>query len=70
MDEVNHMDKRHFDTNLANIAPCNSAGFTFAPTDISFNSFYPNLTHGFKWDKEFVGEDLEFGGTPGIHPIG
>ena len=60
MAEVNHVDKRHFDKNLANIAPCSPTGFTFAPTDTTFYSLYLHLTHGFKWDREVVGEDLEF----------
>ncbi|XP_050876896.1 uncharacterized protein LOC127080626 [Lathyrus oleraceus] len=33
MAEVNHVDKRHFDKNLENIAPCSPVRFTFAPTD-------------------------------------
>lgn len=36
MDEVNHVDKRHFDKNMANIAPWSPYGFTFAPTDTLF----------------------------------
>ena len=70
MNEVNHVDKRHFNKNLENIDPCSPAGFTFVHTDTIFYSLYLHPTHGFQWDREVVGEHLEFGGTSGVQPTG
>lgn len=41
MEEVNHVDKRNFDKNLANIARCTTAGFTCMPLE---EEFYSNST--------------------------
>lgn len=70
MAEVNYMDKRHFDKNLENIASCSPVRFTFVPTDTTLYSLYLHPTHSFQWDREVVGEDLEFRGTLGVQPIG
>lgn len=56
MAEVNHV----------NIASCSPDGFTFAPIDTTFYSLYLYPTHGFQWDIEVVGKDLEFGGTSNV----
>lgn len=55
MPEVNHMDKRHFDRNLANNAPCNPAGFSYMPSGREFYFLNLHLTHGFNWDREIMG---------------
>lgn len=47
MNKVNLVDMRHFDKHLANITPCEPAGFDFTPTDEAFCSFYSHPTHGF-----------------------
>lgn len=47
MDEVNLVDKRHFDKHLANIAPRAPAGFDFIPTDEAFYSLYLHPNDGF-----------------------
>lgn len=67
MDEVNHVDMKIFDKNLANIPPCQPAETTFAPAE---NTFFLKLhtTHGFIWDHEIMGYmDVEEGT---IAPIG
>lgn len=50
MDEVNHVDRRNFDKNLAHIASYNPAGFDFTLIDNALCSLYLHLTHGFQWD--------------------
>lgn len=71
MVEVNHVDRRHFDKHLANIAPCNHVGSTFTPDDSAYCSLYLHPTLGFQWDQQVVGEEgLGYGGTEGIQPTG
>lgn len=50
MDEVNHVDKRGFNRNLAHIAPCSPEGFDLSPADNEFCSLYLHPTSRFKWD--------------------
>lgn len=66
MDEVNHVDKRHFDRNLANITPYSPAGFPYMPFDKAFYSLNLHPTHGFNWDREVMGEVDEVEGVPGL----
>lgn len=47
MEEVNHVDRRNFDKNLANIASCSLVGFTYMPLEEAFYSLKLYLTHGF-----------------------
>lgn len=54
--EVNHVDKRHFDRNLANIAPYSPADFLYMPFDKAFYFLNLHPTHGFNWDREIMGE--------------
>lgn len=56
MAEVNHVDKRNFDKNLANIAPRTPARLTYMPLDEAFYSLKLHLTHGLTWDIEIMGE--------------
>lgn len=56
MAEVNHVDKRNFDKNLANIAPCTPAGFDYMPLEEAFYSFNLHPIHGLIWDIEIMGE--------------
>ena len=53
--EVNHVDRRNFDRNLANIGPCNPAGEAYSPSKnaLYFLTLHPN---GFQWDREIMGE--------------
>ena len=56
MAKVNHVDRRNFDKNLANISPCTPSGFAYMPLEERFYSFKLHPTHGFIWDKEIMGE--------------
>lgn len=56
MAKVNHVDKRKFDKNLANVAPCTPTGFAYMPLQDAFYSLRINLTHGFTLDIEIMGE--------------
>lgn len=47
MAEVNHVDKRNFDRNLANIAPCAPAELAYMPLEEAFFSLNLHPTHGF-----------------------
>ena len=38
MAKVNHVDKRNFDRNLANIAPCTPVGLAYMPLEEAFFS--------------------------------
>lgn len=57
MVEVNHVDKHHFDNNLANIAPCSPVGFPYMPFDKAFYFLNLHSTHGFDWDREIMGDE-------------
>lgn len=70
MAEVNHVDRRNFDKNLGNIAPYRPADFAFDPNDETYYSLHIHLTYAFQWDREVVGEDLEFEGASYIQPTG
>lgn len=70
MAEVNHVDKCHFDRNLANNAPCSPIGFPCMPSDKEFYSLNLHPTHGFKWDRDIMGEVDEVEGVPGLRPTG
>lgn len=56
MAEVKHVDKRYFDKNLANIAPCTPVGFSYMPLEEEFYSLRLHPTHGFMWGREIMGE--------------
>ena len=56
MAEVNHVDKRNFDKNLANIEPCTPAWFAYMPLEWAFYSLRLHPTHGFTWDREIMGD--------------
>ena len=47
MAEVNHVDKRNFDKNLAKIAPCIPAETGYEPLEKAFFSLNLHPTHGF-----------------------
>lgn len=68
MAEVNHVDKRNFDRNLANIAPCAPAEFAYMPLEEAFFSLKLHPTHGFTWDREIMGE--RFYNSDEIRPTG
>ena len=70
MEEVNHVDKRNFDRNLANIRPCNPADDTYSANKITFYFLTLHLTHGFQGDREIIGEEVDVEGVPGIRPTG
>lgn len=55
--DVNHVNKRNFNMNLAKIAPCNLVGFAYMPSDKAFYSLYFHPTHGFRMDREIVGDE-------------
>lgn len=55
MAELNHVDKRNFDKNLANITPCTLAGFAYMPLEDEFYYFRLHPTHDFTWDREIMG---------------
>ena len=55
MEEVNHVDKRHFDKNLANIAPCEPTNFSMEPESDAYCSLFLHPIHGFQWDRKMVG---------------
>lgn len=52
--EVNHVDKRNFYKNLANIAPCIPVGFVHMPLEEEFYSLKLHPTHGFMWDVQIM----------------
>ena len=70
MDELNHVDKHHFDQNLANIGPCNPAGHAYFPYDKTLYLLNLCLTHGFQWDIKTIGEEDEVEGLPELWPTG
>lgn len=56
IEELNHVDKRNFDKNLATLTPCKPSGFAYMPLEEAFYSLKLHPTHGFMWDKEITGE--------------
>jgi hypothetical protein len=68
MAEVNHVDKKNFDRNLAHIGPCHPAEEGYAPNKnaLYFLTLHPN---GFQWDREIMG-DPEEGESSEIRPTG
>ncbi|KAI5430427.1 hypothetical protein KIW84_034853 [Lathyrus oleraceus] len=52
MTEVNNVNSRSFDKNLAHIPPCSPTEFNLKATDNAYCSMYLHPTHGFQWDKE------------------
>lgn len=52
---VNHVDKRNFDINLANITPCSPVRFVYMPLEEAFYSMNLHPTHGFVWHRELMG---------------
>jgi hypothetical protein len=72
MTDINHVDKRNFDRNMANIGPCNPPEEYFEPNE---NAYY-SLTlrpNGFQWDRELMwdGQEVEEEGeTSTIRPTG
>lgn len=68
MAEVNHVDKRNFDRNLAHIGPCYPVEEGYAPNK---NALYFLTLHrnGFQWDREIMG-DPEEGESSEIRPTG
>ena len=71
MAEVNHVERRHFDINLANISLCGHTEFSFSSDDNAYCSLYLHPAQGFQWERQVVGnEDLGYGGTKYIQPTG
>lgn len=70
MVEVNHVNKRHFDKNLVNIAPCSPAVFPYMTFDKPFYFLTLHPTHSFNWDKEIMGEVDVVQGVLGLRPTG
>lgn len=69
--EVNHVEKRHFYRNLANITPCNPTNFIFSPKDNAYCSLYLHPTQSFQWDRQVLGTKSQgYGGTKYIQPTG
>ena len=72
MTEINNVDKRNFDRNMANIGPCHPPEEYFEPNE---NAYY-SLTlrpNGFQWDREIMwdGQVTEKDGeTSTIRPTG
>ena len=72
MTDINHVDKRNFDRNMANIGPCNPPEEYFEPNE---NAYY-SLTlrpNGFQWDRELMwdGQEVEEEGeTSTMRPTG
>lgn len=68
---INNVDRRQFDKDLANIAPCDSANFAFTLDDNAYCSLYLDPTNDFQWDREVVGEDdFRYIGTSGVDTVG
>ena len=70
MVEINHVDRRNFDRNLANIGPCNPADGAYSPNGNALYFLTMHPTHGFQWDREVMGEEEDIEGVPGIRPTG
>jgi len=70
MTEVNNVNIRSFDKNLAHIPPCSPAEFDLKATDNAYCSMYLHPTHGFQWDKEVISESNYMWGTTHIAPTG
>lgn len=67
--EVNHVDRRNFGRNLANICPCNLAGDFYSPSKNAL--YFLKLCHnGFQWDREIMSEDNDKEGSQEILPVG
>lgn len=68
MAEVNHVDKKNFDRNLAHIGPCHPAEDIYSPNKnaLYFLTLHPN---GFQWDREIMG-DPEEGESSEVRPTG
>lgn len=49
--KVNHVDKRNFNKNLANIASCAPVEFAYIPLEEVFFCLKLYSTHGFTWDR-------------------
>lgn len=56
VEEVNHVDMRNFNKNLANIAPCTPERFAYMTLKEAFYSLKLHSTHVFTWDREQMGE--------------
>ena len=69
MEEINHVDKRNFDRNMANIGPCNPKEEAFEPNK---NALYFLILHpnGFQWDGEIMGDEKDVEGVPGVRSTG
>lgn len=52
MEEVNHVSRRTFDNNLANIMSCPLKDQGFRPQDNMFHLVILHPTHGFMWERE------------------
>jgi len=50
--EVNHVSKKTFDKNLANIAPCAPAESEYIDVKRDFCSIKLDPTHGLRWEKD------------------
>lgn len=55
MAEVNHVNKRNLDRNLANIVPCAPVELAYMPLKEAVFSLILHLTHGFTWGREIMG---------------
>lgn len=54
MAKVNHVDRRHFDRNLENIAPCEPTTFSLDDESDAYCSLFLHPVHGFQWDKQMI----------------
>lgn len=65
MVEVNHVDGKHFDMNLAKISPCNPVESEVKPHENALYFLNLHPTHGFIQDLEIMGDcDVEEGTIP------
>ena len=67
--KVNHVERRNFDRNMANIGPCNPAEEGFEPNK---NALYFLTLHptGFQWDREIMWDGQEIEETSSVQPTG
>lgn len=69
MAEVNHVDRRNFNMNLANIEPCNSEGDIYSPMKSALY-FLSLRENGFQWDQEIMEEENDEEGVQELRLTG
>ena len=70
MAEMNQVDRKNFDRNMANIGPCSAADGAYASNNNAMYFLTLHPRHGFCWDREILGKEDDALGLPGIRPTG